>query len=45
VDGLAWNFTASILNFRPNHSFGINYGRTDAGWFFITAVRQERAII
>jgi len=32
VDGWAWNFTASIMNFRPTHSIGINYGRTDAGW-------------
>jgi len=32
VDGLAWNFTASIMNFWPDHSIGINYGRTDAGW-------------
>jgi hypothetical protein len=32
VDGWAWNFTASIMNFRPTHSIGINYGRTEAGW-------------
>ena len=32
VDGWAWNFTASIMNFRPTHSIGINFGRTDAGW-------------
>ena len=32
VDGWAWNFTASIMNFRPTHNIGINFGRTDAGW-------------
>jgi len=32
VDGWAWNFTASIMNFLPTHSIGLNYGRTDAGW-------------
>ena len=32
VDGWAWNFTASIIDIYPNHSVGINYGRTDPGW-------------
>jgi hypothetical protein len=30
--GLAWNVTASILDFRPNHSIGVNYAETEAGW-------------
>ena len=30
--GLAWNVTASIMDFLPNHSIGINYARTEAGW-------------
>ncbi len=32
VDGWAWNMTASIMDFLPTHSIGLNYGRTDAGW-------------
>jgi hypothetical protein len=32
ADGLAWNITASVMDFVPNHSIGINYGRTGAGW-------------
>ena len=32
VDGWAWNLTASIMDFLPAHSIGLNYGRTDAGW-------------
>ena len=30
--GLAWNITASIMDFLPNHSIGINYAQTEAGW-------------
>jgi hypothetical protein len=32
ADGLAWNITASIMDFLPKHSIGINYARTGAGW-------------
>jgi hypothetical protein len=32
VNGLAWAVTASVMNFLPMHSIGINYARTDAGW-------------
>jgi hypothetical protein len=32
ADGLAWNLTASIMDFVPNHSIGINYAQTGAGW-------------
>ena len=32
ADGWAWNVTASIMNFRPTHSIGINFARTSAGW-------------
>jgi hypothetical protein len=32
VDGLAWNIVISVMDFRPTHSIGINYGRTGAGW-------------
>jgi len=30
--GLAWNVTASVMDFVPNHSIGINYAETEAGW-------------
>ena len=30
--GLAWNVTASIMEFLPNHSIGVNYAETEAGW-------------
>jgi hypothetical protein len=32
VDGLAWEVMASAMNFTPDHSIGLNYGRTGAGW-------------
>ncbi len=32
ADGLAWNITASIMDFLPSHSIGINYARTESGW-------------
>jgi len=30
--GLAWNVTASVMDFVPNHSIGVNYAQTEAGW-------------
>ena len=32
ADGLAWALTASVMDFLPGHSIGINYARTEAGW-------------
>ena len=32
AEGLAWNVTASVIDFVPNHSIGINYAETEAGW-------------
>jgi len=32
TDGLAWNMTASVVDFLPSHSIGINYARTAGGW-------------
>jgi hypothetical protein len=37
VGGVAWNMTASIMDFLPGHSIGINYGRTEAGWLLSPA--------
>jgi hypothetical protein len=32
ASGLAWNVTASIMDFLPNHSIGVNFAKTEAGW-------------
>lgn len=32
ANGLAWNVTASLMDFLPNHSIGLNYAETEAGW-------------
>jgi hypothetical protein len=32
TDGLAWAATVSVMDLFPNHSIGINYARTEAGW-------------
>ena len=41
ADGLAWNFTASVMDFLPRHSIGINYGRTDPGWLLSPQYRNN----
>jgi hypothetical protein len=32
VDNVAWNVTASIMNFKPRQNIGIFYSHTGAGW-------------
>lgn len=32
TDGFAWNVTVSLMDFLPNHSIGVNYAQTEAGW-------------
>ncbi len=32
TSGLAWNVVANLMDIKPGHSFGINYGRTQPGW-------------
>ncbi len=44
ADGLAWNIVASIIDFRPNHSIGINYARTGAGWLLSPQYRANEAL-
>ncbi len=41
ADGLAWILSASLVDFRLGHSFGINYGRTDAGWLLSPQYREN----
>ncbi len=45
TDGLAWNLAASVLDFRPNHNIGINYGRTDAGWLLSPQFRENEELL
>lgn len=45
TDGLAWLISASVVDFRPNHSVGINYGRTDAGWLLSPQYRENEEAI
>jgi len=45
TDGFAWFVTASVLDFRPGHSAGINYGRTDAGWLLSPQFRENDELI
>jgi len=32
TEGLAWNVVVSAMEFAPQHSIGVNYARTGAGW-------------
>ena len=45
ADGLAWNLAASVMDIRPNHNIGINYGRTDAGWLLSPQYRENEELI
>ena len=44
VDGLAWNIVVSLMDFKPNHSIGVNYGRVDAGWLLSPQFRQNESL-
>lgn len=41
TDGLAWNIALSFMEFVPNHSIGVNYGRVGAGWLLSPQFRQN----
>jgi len=43
VEGLAWNVSVSLLEFKPNHSIGVNYGRVGAGWLLSPQYRQNES--
>lgn len=45
VDGLAWAVTASIMDFWPSHSFGINYANTDPGWLLSPQYRNNEELL
>ena len=44
VDGLAWNVVVSLMDFKPNHSIGVNYGRVEAGWLLSPQFRQNESL-
>lgn len=44
TDGLAWLVSVSAVDFRPQHSVGINYGRTDAGWLLSPQYRENEEV-
>ncbi len=43
-DGLGWAVTAALMNFRPGHSIGFNYGRMGAGWLLSPQYRQNEEL-
>jgi len=44
TDGLAWLVSVSLVDFRPDHSVGVNYGQADAGYLLSPQYREnERA--
>jgi len=45
ADGLAWNITASVMDFVPNHSIGINYAETGAGWLVSPQYTNNQRLI
>jgi hypothetical protein len=44
ADGFAWNITASIVDFVPSHSIGINYAETEAGWLVSPQYRNNERL-
>ncbi len=40
-DGLAWDVVASIMDFKPGHSIGINYAGTGHGWLMSPQFRPN----
>jgi hypothetical protein len=42
--GLAWNITASVVDFLPKHSIGINYAETEAGWLVSPQYRDNERL-
>ncbi len=45
ADGLAWNITASVIDFMPHHSIGINYAQTGAGWLVSPEYTNNQRLI
>jgi hypothetical protein len=45
TDGLAWNVVVSLMDFKPNHSIGVNYGEVGAGWLLSPQFRQNESLV
>ena len=45
ADGLAWNVTASVMDFLPNHSIGVNFAMTEAGWLLSPQYRDNERLM
>lgn len=44
VGGLAWNVVVSLMDFKPNHSIGVNYGQVEAGWLLSPQFAQNQSL-
>lgn len=44
TDGVAWHVILSLMDIKPNHSVGINYGRVGAGWLLSPQFRQNESL-
>jgi len=44
AEGFAWNVTASVMDFVPNHSIGINFAKTEAGWLLSPQYRDNERL-
>jgi hypothetical protein len=45
VSGTAWNVVLSLMEFKPNHSIGLNYGEVEAGWLLSPQFRQNESLV
>ena len=44
TDGLGWNVVLSLMDFKPHHSIGVNYGRVGAGWLLSPQFRPNESL-
>jgi hypothetical protein len=44
VNQLAWNVVASLMDFKPDHSIGLNYSRTGAAWLLSPQYRPNESL-
>ena len=44
ADGLAWNVALSLMDFKPSHSIGVNYGRVGSGWLLSPQFRPNESL-
>jgi hypothetical protein len=45
ADGLAWDVVVSIMDFRPDHSIGVNYAQTGGGWYLSPQFRPNEELL